>query len=143
MKKRGVRIGLDIGKVRTGISRSDESGTIVFPHDVVLSETLPEVIQKLIQEFEPITFYIGLPTNLQGDEGIAAKEIRNTADAIFATIDTPHVYVDERMTTRIAESRLRNLEFSQRDMRSKIDAMAAVVLLEDALDLEQRSFINE
>jgi RNase H-fold protein (predicted Holliday junction resolvase) len=47
------------------------------------------------------------------------------------------------MTTKIAESRLRSLEFSQRDMRSKIDAMAAVILLEDALDQEMRSFINE
>lgn len=143
MKKRGVRIGLDIGKVRTGIARSDASGTIVFPHDVVMSETLSEVIENLIKEFEPITFYIGLPTNLQGDEGIAAQEIKNTSEVIFAKIDVPHIYIDERMTTKIAESRLSSLEFSQRDMRSKIDAMAAVILLEDALDQEMRSFINE
>lgn len=143
MKKRGVRIGLDIGKVRTGIARSDASGTIVFPHDVVVSETLSEVIGNLIQEFEPITIYIGLPTNLQGDEGIAAREIRDIAEVIFAKIDVPHIFIDERMTTKIAESRLRSLEFSQRDMRSNIDAMAAVVLLEDALEQELRSSIHE
>ena len=47
-------------------------------------------------------------------------------------------FVDERMTTKIAESRLRMLETNTGDIKSKIDAMAAVVLLESALENEQR-----
>ncbi|MEN9923833.1 MAG: Holliday junction resolvase RuvX, partial [Actinomycetota bacterium] len=77
--KAGVRIALDIGKIRTGIARSDLSGTIAFPHSVVLSEHLAAEIRNLITEFEPIVFYVGLPVDLQGRSGIAATDIRAQA----------------------------------------------------------------
>lgn len=136
--KVGVRIALDIGKVRTGIARSDLSGTIAFPHSVVLSEHLADEIRNLVTEFEPIVFYVGLPIDLQGRSAIAATDVRAKAQEVFLNIEVPVEFVDERMTTKIAESRLRMLEGNTSDIKSKIDSMAAVVLLESALENEQR-----
>ena len=136
--KAGVRIALDIGKVRTGIARSDLSGTIAFPHSVVLSEHLAAEIRNLITEFEPIVFYVGLPIDLRGRSGVAATDIRAQAHEVFRDIEIPMQFVDERMTTKIAESRLRMLETNTGDIKSKIDAMAAVVLLESALENEKK-----
>jgi putative Holliday junction resolvase len=143
MKQSGIRFGLDVGKVRTGIARSDASGTIVIPHAVVLTEKLAAELPLLIEEYQPVVFYVGLPIDLQGVAGIAAQDIQARVNAVFEGIDTPHEYVDERMTTKIAESRLRTLEHSSADMRSKLDAMAAVVLLEDALERERRGVEGE
>lgn len=139
MQHKGVRVGLDIGKLRTGIARSDASGTIAFSHSVVLTENLAQELRTIVIEYSPIVFYVGLPIDLRGQVGIAAHEIQNIATSVFDGIEIPVVFTDERMTTKIAESRLRSLEQSHRDMRSTIDAMAAVVLLEDALAREQDS----
>lgn len=143
MLQHGVRVGLDIGKVRTGIARSDQSGLIAFAHGVVLTERLAEELQVLIGEYDPIVFYVGLPIDLEGKVGIAAQGIQEVASEVFNEIDIPVVFTDERMTTKIAESRLRNLEQSQRDMKTTIDAMAAVVLLEDALERERNAVNHE
>lgn len=143
MQHHGVRVGLDIGKVRTGIARSDASGTIAFSHSVVLTEHLAQELQTIISEYSPIVFYVGLPIDLRGEVGIAADEIQDIVTSVFDGIEIPVVFTDERMTTKIAESRLRSLEQSHRDMRSTIDAMAAVVLLEDALARERNSVTYE
>lgn len=143
MQHKGVRVGLDIGKTRTGIARSDASGTIAFAHGVVLTEHLKQELRTLIGEYSPIMFYVGLPIDLRGQVGVAAKEIQEVVSAIFDGVDIPVVFTDERMTTKIAESRLRSLEQSHRDMRSTIDAMAAVVLLEDALERERNAVEHE
>jgi putative Holliday junction resolvase len=143
MLRTGVRVGLDIGKVRTGIARSDAGGTIAFAHAVVPTEHLEKELQTLISEYSPIVFYVGLPIDLRGQVGIAAQEIQDVVKSVFNGVDTPVVFTDERMTTKIAESRLRSLEQSHRDMRSTIDAMAAIVLLEDALDRERSTVEHE
>lgn len=143
MQHAGVRVGLDIGKVRTGIARSDATATIVFAHSVVLTETLVDALQRLIAEYNPVMFYVGLPVDLKGERGVAAQGTQQFVESLFSEINIPIVFIDERMTTKIAESRLRSLEQSHREMRSTIDAMAAVVLLEDALERERKSLQHE
>ena len=134
-----MRVALDIGQVRTGIARTDASGVLVFAHGVVLTENLASELQTLIREYEPVKFYIGMPVDLRGELGIAAHGIQALVETLFANIDIPFEMRDERMTTKIAESRLRSLEHSSRQMRPTIDAMAAVVLLEEAVERERRS----
>lgn len=143
MQQAGVRVGLDIGKVRTGIARSDASATIVFAHSVVLTDNLAQELRILIAEYNPIVFYVGLPVDLQGERGVAAQSTQQFVETLFGDITIPVVFMDERMTTRIAESRLRSLEQSHREMRSRIDAMAAVVLLEDAIERERKNTEHE
>jgi putative Holliday junction resolvase len=77
---------------------------------------------------------VGLPLNMDGTEGEAARLARGFAQKLAAALAIPVELFDERLSTFEAETRLRDRGFSAKDRRARVDAEAAAVILQGWLD---------
>jgi putative holliday junction resolvase len=74
---------------------------------------------------------------LSGREGPAAVGVRAYALALAERVDVPVRLVDERLSTVAAHRSLRAAGVPGRRQRAVVDQVAAVVLLQTALDQER------
>jgi putative Holliday junction resolvase len=135
----GVRLALDVGSVRIGVARSDATGMLAVPAATLDARTawLPQ-LQGLVQEWEPLEIIVGLPLSLDGQERTAAETVRSVVSDIGALLpEVPLRLVDERHTTTIAHTLLRDSGVNSRDARRSVDQAAAVIMLQQALDTER------
>jgi putative Holliday junction resolvase len=140
----GVRVGVDVGSVRVGVAASDATGTLASPVTVLRRDhragrDLDELI-GLIAEREAIEVVVGLPQTLRGHDSSSTTDARAYAAALAARVaPVPVRLVDERLSTVAAQQQLRAAGRDTRSSRQLIDAAAAVVLLESALDHERNT----
>ncbi len=140
----GVWLGIDVGAARIGVARCDPREMLATPVRTVPADayrhTDLDLLQELLAEHEAVGVVIGLPRTLAGREGSAAQAARAFGDALQARApELPIRYVDERMTTVLAQ---RNLTSSGRrgaTKRSVIDQAAAVEILQTFLDGKRRA----
>lgn len=134
----GIRFAIDLGAARIGVAKSDSSGFLASPYEVWPAAELIQRLRSLLQDFEILEVVIGLPKDLKGNESLAAAGVRQTALALKS--EFPEVcfrLMDERMTTVAARKQLQQAGYTSRSDKSLIDAAAATVLLQDALDSER------
>ena len=147
--REGVRLAVDVGSVRVGVARSDPGGTLASPLTVLRSgpqnpgqgkgklANLDE-LAALATGADAIEVIVGLPTSLSGREGAAAAAARSfAADLAGRLAPIPVRLVDERFTTTQAHDALRRGGKDSRARRGIVDAAAAAVLLQAALDTER------
>lgn len=137
--RQGVRLGIDAGKVRVGVAQSDPSGLLATPVETIERETpdLLSKLQSLVVERNVIEIVVGLPLNLSGLHTPSTENAIELAHAIASTTDVPVRMIDERLTTVSAHAALRQSGKKQRGTRSVIDQVAAVMVLQHALDSER------
>ena len=140
----GVRLGVDVGTVRVGVARSDPSGVLAtpvetVPRDVTGGSDLAR-IADLVVEYDAVEVVVGLPRGLSGRDGDAAVAARKYAVAIARRVrPVPVRVVDERLSTVTAQRSLRMAGVRGRRHRPVVDQVAAVVILQSALDAERAS----
>lgn len=137
----GTRFALDLGESRIGVAKSDASGMLASPFGVykTVEDWLSPFSQVLV-EWEAIELLIGLPTDLEGNNGIAAQNVLERVAHIRTVLaDVPIRLVDERFTTVTARRNLQAAGYNSRSDKTLIDAAAATVLLQGALDAERAS----
>jgi len=136
-----VRLAVDPGTVRIGVARSDRSGIIATPLTVVRrGKGDLDALASLAAAEEAIEILVGLPKSLSGREGTAAVTARQFATALAARVaPLPVRLVDERFTTATAHEALRAGGRDSRARREVVDSAAAAVLLQAALEAEQRT----
>ncbi|MSX13974.1 MAG: Holliday junction resolvase RuvX, partial [Actinobacteria bacterium] len=63
MARIGRRLAFDYGDVRIGVAICDPDGILSTPLTVLSTKdpNLLKLVQGLIEEYEPVKFYIGLP----------------------------------------------------------------------------------
>jgi putative holliday junction resolvase len=137
--REGVRLAVDVGSVRVGVARSDPGGLLATPLTVVASgRGQLDELAKLAAGAGAIEVIVGLPTSLSGREGAAAATARSfAADLARRLAPIPVRLVDERFTTTEAHEALRRSGKDSRARRGIVDAAAAAVLLQAALDSER------
>jgi putative Holliday junction resolvase len=135
----GVRLGVDVGSVRIGVARSDPDGFLASPLDTVRRTAASlETLAALVADNGAVEVVVGLAVGLRGSEGKAATEGRAFAAALAAQIaPVPVRLVDERFTTVLAHSALRQGGHDSRARRDSVDKAAAALLLQGALDAER------
>jgi putative Holliday junction resolvase len=85
-----------------------------------------------------VELLVGLPRSLSGGEGPAVVAARDYADSLAARVSpVPVRLVDERLSTVSATRQLQQAGRRGRAARAVIDAAAAVVILQAALDAER------
>ena len=138
--RRGVRLGIDVGKARVGVARCDPDGLLAVPVETVArgDGTVARLVE-IAAEYDALEVLVGLPTSLSGSDTASTTDAREFAAALAAAVAAPVRLVDERLSTVSAHSALRAAGHSQRRSRSIVDQIAAVVLLQQALDVEKRS----
>jgi putative Holliday junction resolvase len=136
---RGVRLGIDVGSVRVGVAASDPDGMLATPvavlrRDAKRDTDLDELV-RLVAEREAVEVVVGLPRSLNGSEGRAALIAREYASVLAERVAPVSVrMVDERLSTVEASRGLRQAGIKAKEARQMIDAAAAVVILQHALD---------
>ncbi|AVL97195.1 MULTISPECIES: Holliday junction resolvase RuvX [Micrococcales] len=136
--RRGVRLGIDVGRARVGVARSDPDGMLAVPVETVpRDERSLTRIAELAAEYEPLEIVVGLPVNMQGADTPSTVDAREFAAALQARSGVPVRLVDERLSTVSAHAALRSSGRSQKNSRSIVDQVAAVVLLQQAIDTEK------
>jgi putative Holliday junction resolvase len=138
--RRGVRLGVDVGKVRVGVARSDPDGILATPL-VTVPRGAGDLrkLADLVTEYEVVEVVVGLPVTLAGREGPAAVDAREYAEALTSTIaPVPVRLADERMSTVVASRRLAERGVRGRRQRAVVDQAAAVEILQSWLDAHRR-----
>ncbi len=133
----GVRIGIDVGRARVGVARSDPQGTMAVPVVTLARESALAELAQLAAEYEPIEFVCGLPLGLSGGTTASTDDARSFAHELVALTGVPVRLVDERLTTVTAQAALHDASHSAKSSRAVIDQVAATVLLDTALDAER------
>ena len=130
-------MALDIGEKRVGIAISDPDERVSTPLCVLDAgqvERGEKSFTRTIEDWEPELFICGLPLSLDGCEGPQAERIRSIAQGISERFGIPIEFADERLSSREAKRILREEGLSEREMRGKIDMIAANVFLQAWLD---------
>jgi putative Holliday junction resolvase len=135
----GRLLGVDYGERRIGLAISDPLGHIASPVGFLQRRARKRPpIAALVERattLEARGIVIGLPLDEQGDETPRCAEVRVVGAEIERRTGLPVRFVDERFTTARARRAITAMEGSTRGRRGDVDALAATVLLQHALDL--------
>lgn len=136
----GVRLGIDVGTVRIGVARSDLHGMLATP-----VETVPRGdgdlarLAVIVAELEVTEIVVGLPLALSGRRTASTDDAVAFAERLDLAVDAPVRLVDERLSTVSAQAAVRSSGKTTKQSRSVIDQVAAVIILQHALDFERSS----
>jgi putative holliday junction resolvase len=141
--RQGVRIGVDVGSVRVGVAASDPGGVLATPVTVVRrrrDDADLEEVAAVVAEREAVEVVVGLPVSLRDREGAATEAARRYAAALGTRVaPVPVRLVDERLSTVTAQRGMQAGGHTTRSARASVDAAAAAVILQSALDAERAS----
>lgn len=133
-------LGVDYGERRIGLAVSDPSATIAQPLPTLQRRAgkRPPVqaVADLARAWEAEAVVVGLPLTLDGDESEWTREVRGFGDRLAERTGLPVHFVDERMTSVRAERAVRSLGLrrAEREDKRRVDAAAAVLILQAFLD---------
>ncbi|KAM9862437.1 Holliday junction resolvase RuvX [Leucobacter sp. BZR 635] len=139
----GVRLGIDVGKARIGVARSDLHGMLATPVETVKRELESGIdldrLAAIARELEAFEVIVGLPLNLRGERTLSTEDAQSFAEQLAARLDgvAEVRLVDERLSTVSAQGQLRQAGRKTKESRGVIDQAAAVVILQHALDVER------
>lgn len=130
-------LGVDIGKRRIGVAVSDPLGLVARPVETVQSVSLNADTARLAaiaRELEVEIVVIGDPVHMSGEAGAMSKRAHKFGQKLAEVSGLPVVYCDERLTTVEAHRILQESGASPKEVRGRIDAVAASVILQSYLN---------
>jgi putative Holliday junction resolvase len=129
-------LGIDYGTKRIGLARSNEDGTMAFPHGVVKAghgalSAIHEIVKK--EEIEKII--IGESHNFKGEANRVMEDIIEFKKDLETTTGLPVEYEAEFLSSAAAARQFEG-DFGRGDKPSqeKLDASAAAMILQSYLD---------
>jgi len=132
----GRLLGIDYGRVRIGVSISDETQMIARP--LCCLEYKKDFIEKLQKELKSLLpideVIIGLPLDMRGKDSPMTEEVRKFADYLHQALQLPVVLWDERLTSAQAERQLRDAGMKRKERAEYSDTLAASLILQSYLD---------
>lgn len=132
-----VLIGIDPGTKTIGVAVSDVTWRIASPLAVIRRKKFAEdaeALLKLVRERQAAALILGLPLNMDGSEGPRAQGARAFQRNLGKLSDLPMAFQDERLSTVSAERALIERDMSRKKRAAVIDAHAAAIILQGALD---------
>lgn len=133
-------ISIDLGLSRTGIAISDTNEYLASPLCVIKErdrKKLSKRISEIIDQNNVSKIVLGLPVNMDGNEGNSAKSARAFADILAQDTNIEIVFQDERGTTVSAHNYLNIANIKSRKRKEIVDAVAATIILQDYLDFRR------
>lgn len=129
-------MSVDSGEARTGIAVCDKTETLASPVCVITEYNFEKRVQKVKNKALELCaehIVVGLPKNMDGSEGSRAEECKAIAEKIESLSGTETVLWDERCTTVSAHTALNYTNTRGKKRKEVVDAVAAVIILEDYL----------
>jgi len=134
-------LAIDLGQRRVGLAISDPTGTLARPLTTLTVDAgsaVDQVAHKIAQlaaEDDGVgEIVVGMPLHLDGSASAQTARVTAFVAALKTRTSVAVRVVDERLTSREAESRLAVTERDWRKRKETLDAAAAAVFLQDYLD---------
>ncbi|MGI6279751.1 MAG: Holliday junction resolvase RuvX [Acutalibacteraceae bacterium] len=137
-----IIMSVDLGKARSGIAVSDSSESFAFPKKVIKEYNTEKLVEKICEcakEYCAQLIIVGYPKNMDGTIGERAKECSEIAQKISEKTGLETLLWDERCTTVSAHTALNITDTRGKKRKEVIDAVAAVIILEDYLNFRKNS----
>ena len=137
-------IGIDLGERRAGVAVSDPDGIVATPYAVIdlraksgtSSQILCRKVLEIASEVNAEAVVVGMPLNLDGTSGPAARAAEVQTAALSEALDIPVFTHDERFTTVIAERAMLEADLSRKRRKKSVDKSAATIMLQSWLDAQ-------
>jgi len=130
-------LGIDFGEKRIGLAISDPEGRLAVPLTTLERRKDRAAVAQIaeIARREGVgRLVLGEPVGLDGRRGEAAERVRRFGEKLAAAAGLPLEMVNEALTTVEAAERLREAGVDPRREPERLDAIAAQILLQEALD---------
>jgi putative Holliday junction resolvase len=137
----GRALGVDYGSKRIGVAVSDALGIAATAVELIEGMSPQQAAQRIAaiaKDRDAKVLVVGMPVNMDGSEHASAAAVRAFADLCAKAAGLPVEFVDERLTTRQAERALWHAGLTQKDRKSRVDKVAAALLLQAWLDARSR-----
>jgi putative Holliday junction resolvase len=138
----GRVLAIDMGSKRVGLAVSDELRLTVRALPALPRtpwKRLLSSLAELCDQFDVRSIVLGLPLRLDGTEGDAVHEVRRVGHNLQLSLKLPLFFQDERLTSKDAESSLRERGLREREISDRIDSEAASIILSDFLEGQKRA----
>lgn len=132
----GRIMGIDYGRKRTGIAVTDPLQIIAGNLATVPTHTLMQFIKDYMAKEAVERIVIGLPTQLNGQPSESMRYIEPFVNRLRKELpEVPVVMYDERFTSTLAHQAMLDggMKKSDRRDKSRVDAIAATIILNDYL----------
>ena len=129
-------MGIDYGRKRTGIAVTDSLQIIAGNLATVPTHTLMQFIKDYMAQEAVERIVIGLPTQLNGQPSESMRYIEPFVNRLRKELpEVPVVMYDERFTSTLAHQAMLDggMKKSDRRDKSRVDAIAATIILNDYL----------
>lgn len=130
-------LGLDVGDVWIGVAISDELMITAQPLETIKRESNKiayEKIHDIILERNIEKIVVGLPKNMNNTLGPQSEKVIKFATKLKNKFNIDIEYIDERMTTLMAEQVLIEGSVRRENRKKYIDKIAATYILQSYLD---------
>ena len=131
-------LGFDYGAKRLGVAVSDLLQMVATSYKIIYRSSWEkdwEEIRRIIEEKEIGGIVLGLPLQMNGEEGEMAQEVRAFATKLSEQTDLPILFWDERLSSSAVENFLiKEVDMSRAKRKKVLDAGAAAYILQGALD---------
>lgn len=137
-----IIMSVDLGKARTGIAVSDSSESFAFPKKVITEYNTERLVTKICDEAKELSaglIVIGFPKNMDGSIGSRAEECKDISEKINEVSGIETLLWDERCTTISAHTALNFTDTRGKKRKEIVDAVAAVIILEDYLNYKKNT----
>lgn len=133
----GTVLAFDFGEKRTGVAVGETALKQAHPLTVITAghdEERLAAIEKLIREWQPESLIVGQPTHVDGTPHSMTARVDQFSESLENRFHLPVREVDERLSSRDAETRLRETGHTAKTSKPFIDAVAAQLILQTWLD---------
>ena len=135
---RGYVLSFDFGFRRIGIAVGQSATRTASTLETVIHRDQPDwdAIDRLVREWKPELFVVGLPLNSAGEETDMTLAARSFGQALARRYERECTFVDERLSSRAAQDRFTEMRAGgalKRKDAGKLDSMAAQIILENWL----------
>lgn len=124
-------MGVACGNTRTGIAMP----VCVLPAHEVFHHA--PSFRRVVEDHEPDVLVVGRPLTMQGEPGPQAQKLTEIGQQIAQRLGLEVEFVDERLTSSEAKRILREQGLNEKQMRGKVDSVAASLFLQVWLDVKK------
>lgn len=131
-------LGLDLGTKTIGLALSDVSRTIATPYHTIKRVKFTKDVEALLAVVDKEGvggLVLGLPVEMDGNEGPRCQSTRAFAANLLKIRDIPIALWDERLSTTAVTRILLEADSSRARRAEVVDKMAAAYILQGALDV--------
>jgi putative Holliday junction resolvase len=136
-QREGNIIAFDFGQRRIGVAIGNnvsKTAQALITIESATNNQKFEAIQKIMEEWMPVSIVVGVPFNVDGSEHKVTNLSKKFAKQLEEKYSLPTHLIDERYTSIEASHELKDKKIDVKKKKLLIDQIAAKIILQSYLD---------